>query len=67
MEAGTEPILAKVSEILYRTGTGGGCHLTKVTVESTGRTLNRIIEGPVRLGDRVYLLEAERDLKMSRR
>lgn len=67
MEAGAEPVLARVAGILYRTGTGGGCHLSKVTIESTGRSLNRIIEGPVRVGDYIYLLEAERDLKMSRR
>ncbi|KAI5193229.1 small subunit ribosomal protein S28e [Nematocida minor] len=67
MEVGAEPVLAQVSEILYRTGTGGSCQLVKVTIESTGRNLTRIIEGPVQMGDRVYLLEAERDLKMSRR
>ncbi|KAI5180307.1 small subunit ribosomal protein S28e [Nematocida sp. AWRm80] len=67
MEAAGEPILAQVSEIFYRTGTGGSCQLAKVTVMATGRSLTRVIEGPVRQGDYLYLLEAERDLKMSRR
>ncbi|KAH9387310.1 small subunit ribosomal protein S28e [Nematocida major] len=67
MEAGAEPVLALVSEVMQRTGPGGSCQVVKVTVVSTGRSLTRIIEGPVRKGDHVYLLEAERDLKVSRR
>lgn len=67
MEVAAEPVLAQVAEVMQRTGPGGGCQVVKVTIISTGRSLTRVIDGPVRKGDHVYLLEAERDLKISRR
>ncbi|EIJ89506.1 small subunit ribosomal protein S28e [Nematocida parisii] len=67
MEAVSEPVLAQVTEVMQRTGPGGGCQVVKVMIVSTKRSLTRVIDGPVRKGDHVYLLEAERDLKVSRR
>ncbi|OAG29563.1 small subunit ribosomal protein S28e [Nematocida displodere] len=66
MEAGA-PILAKVVQILSRTGPGGSCQYVKVTLLSNNRSLTRVVEGPLREGDVIELLEAERDQKVGRR
>lgn len=66
MEA-SEPILARVEKLLTRTGPGGSCRYAKVTILSNERSLTRVIYGPVREGDIIELLEAERDQKVGRR
>lgn len=63
----SEAVLAEVVDVITRTGPGGGCQYAKLRVISTNRTLTRIIQGPVREGDKLYLLEAERDQKVGRR
>lgn len=59
-----EPILVEVLEVYSPTGPGGSCKGVKVKILETGRNINRIIYGPVREGDKLYLLEAERDQKL---
>lgn len=61
---GKEPILVEVIEVYSPTGPGGGCKGAKVKILETGRTITRVIYGPVREGDKLYLLEAERDQKL---
>lgn len=60
------PILAKVMQILPRTGPGGSISMVRVEILSTKRGLNRAVEGPVRVGDILELLESERDLRSGR-
>ncbi|KAI5189253.1 small subunit ribosomal protein S28e [Nematocida sp. AWRm77] len=67
MESSVQPILAEVVEVLSRTGPGGSCRFAKVVVKETKRSLIRVIDGPIRKGDHIYLLEAERDQKVGRR
>jgi ribosomal protein S28E/S33 len=62
----SKPILAKVKNIITRSGPGGSITMAKVQLLETSRTLVRAIEGPLREGDIIELLEAERDQKVGR-
>ncbi|KAI5187342.1 small subunit ribosomal protein S28e [Nematocida homosporus] len=61
---GNQPVLVEVVEVYNPTGPGGGSRGAKVKILSTGRHITRVIYGPVRTGDQIYLLEAERDQKL---
>jgi small subunit ribosomal protein S28e len=61
------PILAKVTQLLSRTGPGGSITYVKVELLDGKRTLTRAVEGPIREGDVLELLESERDQKVGRR
>ena len=61
------PILAKVTQLLSRTGPGGSITYVKVELLDSKRSLTRAVEGPVREGDIIELLESERDQKVGRR
>ncbi|KAI5172822.1 small subunit ribosomal protein S28e [Nematocida sp. LUAm3] len=64
---GKQPVLVEVIEVYSPTGPGGGCRGARVKIIESGRQIGRVIHGPVRVGDMLYLLEAERDQKVSRR
>ena len=63
-----EVIIAKVEEIVGRTGSRGGITQAKVSIKQGDktRTLLRNIMGPVKKGDRISLLECEREARRIR-
>jgi len=64
---GEKQALAEVTGVITRTGPGGGCHYITVKLLDSNRTLTRVVEGPIRVGDMLYLLETDRDQKVGRR
>ena len=67
MEA--EPVKAKVTALLGRTGSRGGITQVRVVLTSgkdTGRTLVRNVKGPVRVNDVLELMECEREARRLR-
>ncbi len=61
-----EPIIATVSEILGRTGSRGGVTQCRVLVIQKGRNprqVTRNVIGPIKKGDKIVLLEAEREAR----
>ena len=60
---------ATVEQIIGRTGSRGGITQVKVSIETSNgntRTLTRNVKGPVKKGDRIVLLEAEREARRMR-
>ena len=59
---------ATVEEIIGKTGSRGGITQCKVSIEGARgrRTLTRNVKGPVKKGDRIILLEAEREARRMR-
>ena len=58
--------VGEVIEILGRTGSRGGITQVKLTMVNGERTLIRNIKGPVQVGDRIMLIESEREARRVR-
>ena len=64
-----EPIIATVMEILGKTGSRGGVTQCRVEVIQKGRKprlVTRNVLGPVKIKDKITLLEAEREARRMR-
>ena len=60
--------IATVEEIIGRTGSRGGITQVKVSIKTHSgvRNLLRNVKGPVKVGDQIVLLEAEREARRLR-
>ena len=63
---GTPVIYAQVIEILGRTGSRGGVLQVKCQILNSDRQILRNVKGPIRVGDILTLLEAEREARRLR-
>ena len=64
--AETPVIYAVVKEILGRTGSRGGVIQVRCEIVGQNRQIVRNVVGPVRVGDTLSLLEAEREARRMR-
>ena len=58
--------LGEVEEIVGRTGSRGGITQVKVNIQLKGdktRSIYRNVKGPVRKGDKIVLMECEREAR----
>ena len=63
----SEPVKARVTQLLGRTGSRGGITQVKVAfLDDKSRTLIRNVQGGIRVGDRLILLESEREARRIR-
>lgn len=61
-------IIGRITEILGKTGSRGGVTQCRVEVAQNNklRQITRNVIGPVRVGDKITLLEAEREARRMR-
>ncbi|KAL7715418.1 40S ribosomal protein S28 [Entamoeba marina] len=64
--AETPVIYAQVKEILGRTGSRGGVIQVRCDILGQNRQILRNVKGPIRVGDVLTLLEAEREARRLR-
>ena len=60
--------IAVVEQVVGKTGSRGGITQVKVAIETGNkqRTLHRNVKGPIKVGDKIVLLEAEREARRVR-
>jgi small subunit ribosomal protein S28e len=65
---GAGVIIGKITEILGKTGSRGGVTQCRVEVTQNNklRQITRNVIGPVKVGDKITLLEAEREARRMR-
>ncbi|EOB14066.1 Ribosomal protein S28e [Nosema bombycis CQ1] len=56
-----EQYYATVEKVGNRGGSSGGVVAVKVVLEHNGRYLNRVVKGPIKVGDKIALNECERE------
>ncbi|MBI5159426.1 30S ribosomal protein S28e [Candidatus Micrarchaeota archaeon] len=62
-----EPSLSEVVEVIGKTGIYGEVYQVMCKIlegRDKGRVIRRNVKGPVKRGDKIYLLETEREAKI---